>query len=63
MLLTMNNNNKSITSMRKRIVRLLIATLQLLAFRGANAKAGCITLNEQSRAGILGSQVCLTGWG
>jgi hypothetical protein len=46
--------------MRKLIVTLLTATSLLVAFGGATAHAGCITLNEQSSAGSLTGQVCLT---
>jgi hypothetical protein len=46
--------------MRKLIVSLLTATSLLVAFGSATANAGCITLNEQSSAGVLTGQVCLT---
>jgi hypothetical protein len=46
--------------MRKLIVTLLTATSLLVAFGGATANAGCITLNEHSSAGSLTGQICVT---
>jgi hypothetical protein len=47
--------------MRKLIVTLVAATSLLVAFGGTTAKAGCVTLNEQSNEGSLTGTVCLTG--
>jgi hypothetical protein len=46
--------------MRKLIITLLTITSLTLAFGGATANAGCVTLNEQSSAGSLTGQVCIT---
>ncbi len=46
--------------MRKLIISLLTVTGLLLALGGTPAKAGCVTLNEQSAQGSVTGQVCLT---
>jgi hypothetical protein len=46
--------------MRKLVVTLLTVASLLVAFGATNANAGCVTLNEQSSAGSLTGQVCVT---
>ena len=46
--------------MRKLITSLLSVTCLTFALSATPAKAGCITLNEQSPSGSITGQICLT---